>query len=153
QRQGGRGACDDGRHHQRASAASAAMSDVLQRICDTKRQEVARARAEWPISKVECAARAAAAPRGFIAALKRALAVGYGLIAESKRSSPRGGLIRADFDPAALARAYAHGGAACLSILTDTTYFRGKAEDLVTVRSAVALPVLRKDFMLDTYQI
>jgi indole-3-glycerol phosphate synthase len=129
------------------------MSDVLQRICDTKRQEIARAKAERSIGEVERAARAAPAPRGFIAALKRASASGYGLVAEIKRASPSAGLIRADFDPAILARAYQHGGAACLSVLTDTAYFQGKAEDLMAVRSAAALPVLRKDFMLDPYQI
>jgi indole-3-glycerol phosphate synthase len=130
------------------------MSDVLQRICETKRAEIARAKSERPLGEVERAARAAAAPRGFIAALKRATAAGgYGLIAEIKRASPSAGLIRADFDPVTLARAYARGGAVCLSVLTDAPYFQGRPDDLVAARGAVMLPVLRKDFMLDPYQI
>jgi indole-3-glycerol phosphate synthase len=130
------------------------MSDVLSRICDTKRAEVARAKAERPLGEIERAARAALPPRGFISALERATAAGgYGLIAEVKRASPSAGLIRGDFDPATLARAYARGGAACLSVLTDAPYFQGNPDDLVAARGAVALPVLRKDFMLDPYQI
>ena len=130
------------------------MSDVLRRICETKRGEIVRAKAERPLADVERAARASAPPRGFFAALKRAAAAGrYGLIAEIKRASPSAGLIRGDFDPATLARAYARGGATCLSVLTDTPYFQGKPDDLVAARGAVALPVLRKDFMLDPYQI
>jgi indole-3-glycerol phosphate synthase len=130
------------------------MSDVLRRICETKRTEIARAKAERPLGEVERAARAAPPPRGFIAALKRATSAGgYGLVAEIKRASPSAGLIRGDFDPVTLARAYALGGAACLSVLTDAPYFQGKPDDLVAARGAVALPVLRKDFMLDPYQI
>ncbi len=129
------------------------MSDVLRRICATKREEVERAKAARPLSEVERAAHAAAPPRGFVRALRRASAAGYGLIAEIKRASPSAGLIRADFDPAALARAYARGGANCLSVLTDAPYFQGKAEYLAAARAAVGLPVLRKDFMLDPYQI
>jgi indole-3-glycerol phosphate synthase len=130
------------------------MSDVLRRICETKRAEIARVKAERPLGEVERAARAAPPPRGFIAALKRATATGgYGLIAEIKRASPSAGLIRGDFDPVALARAYALGGATCLSVLTDAPYFQGKPADLVAARGAVVLPVLRKDFMLDPYQI
>jgi indole-3-glycerol phosphate synthase len=129
------------------------MSDVLRRICETKRQEIARAKAERPLGEVERAAHSAAPPRGFIAPLKRASTSGYGLIAEIKRASPSAGLIRPDFDPAALARAYGRGGATCLSVLTDTPYFQGRPEYLVAARDAVALPVLRKDFMLDAYQI
>jgi indole-3-glycerol phosphate synthase len=130
------------------------MSDVLRRICDTKRAEIARAKAERPRGEVEREARAAAPPRGFIAALERAAAAGgYGLIAEIKRASPSAGLIRADFDPVTLARAYARGGAVCLSVLTDAPYFQGRPDDLVAARGAVMLPVLRKDFMLDPYQI
>ncbi len=129
------------------------MSDVLRRICETKRQEIARAKAARPTGEVERAARAASAPRGFLSALKSASTKGYGLIAEIKRASPSAGLIRPDFDPAALARAAASGGATCLSVLTDTPYFQGKPEYLVAARGAVPLPVLRKDFMLDPYQI
>jgi indole-3-glycerol phosphate synthase len=129
------------------------MSDMLRRICETKREEVARAKAERSFSEVERAAHGAAPPRDFVAALKRASVGGYGLIAEIKRASPSAGLIRSDFDPATLARAYARGGATCLSVLTDTPYFQGRPEDLVAARKAVALPVLRKDFMLDPYQI
>ncbi len=129
------------------------MSDVLRRICETKREEVARAKAERPFGEVERAAKTAGPPRDFLAALKRASAGGYGLIAEIKRASPSAGLIRGDFDPATLARAYARGGATCLSVLTDTPYFQGRPEDLVAAREAVALPALRKDFMLDPYQI
>ena len=130
------------------------MSDVLRRICETTRAEIARAKAERPLGEVERAARSAPPPRGFIAALKRATAAGgYGLIAEIKRASPSAGLIRGDFDPVALARGYALGGATCLSVLTDAPYFQGKPADLVAARGAVVLPVLRKDFMLDPYQI
>ncbi|HKF72215.1 MAG TPA: indole-3-glycerol phosphate synthase TrpC [Stellaceae bacterium] len=130
------------------------MSDVLKRICETKRQEVARAKAERPLGEVERAARTATPPRGFLAALKRASgAGGYGLVAEIKRASPSAGLIRPDFDPARLARAYSRGGATCLSVLTDAPYFQGRPEYLAAARDAVTLPALRKDFMLDPYQI
>ena len=130
------------------------MSDVLQRICAEKRRAIAAAKAARPAAALQLEAEAAEAPRGFAAALQRAVAAGrYGLVAEIKRSSPSRGLIRADFAPPSLARAYARGGATCLSVLTDEPYFQGRPEHLVAARNAVGLPVLRKDFMLDPYQV
>lgn len=130
------------------------MSDVLARICADKLAHVERQRALHPLTEMEAAAATAPPPRGFARALHAAAADGrYGLIAEIKKASPSRGLIRADFDPPALARAYAAGGATCLSVLTDTPYFQGHDEYLVHARAATALPVLRKDFMLDPYQV
>jgi indole-3-glycerol phosphate synthase len=130
------------------------MSDVLTRICDDKRTHVAACKAARPFATVDEAARANAPARGFIRALRDTVAQGrYGLIAEIKKASPSKGLIRADFDPPSLARAYKAGGATCLSVLTDEPYFQGKDEYLVAARAAVDLPVLRKDFMVDPYQI
>jgi len=130
------------------------VSDVLARICAGKRDEIVRAKQARSLAETEGAARAAPPPRGFIAALGAALAAGrYGLIAEIKRASPSRGIIRADFDPVTLAEAYAAGGATCLSVLTDAPHFQGRPEYLAAARTACALPVLRKDFMLDPYQI
>ncbi len=129
------------------------MTDKLAEICAVKRDHVRKARTLRPLAAVEAAARSAAPPRGFTAALRRAATDGYALIAEIKKASPSKGVIRADFDPATLARAYRAGGATCLSVLTDTPYFQGHDEYLVAARQAVDLPALRKDFMLEPYQI
>jgi indole-3-glycerol phosphate synthase len=130
------------------------MIDVLSRICAEKRREVSRRRAAQALAEIEAAAREAPPPRGFIQRLRAARAEGrYGLIAEIKKASPSKGLIRQDFDPPALARAYQAGGATCLSVLTDGPFFQGTDEHLREARAAVELPVLRKDFTLDPYQV
>jgi indole-3-glycerol phosphate synthase len=129
------------------------VSDVLARICAAKRAAVARRKSALPLRELE-ARLPAAPPRGFRRALEAKLAsAGLALIAEIKKASPSQGLIRADFDPPALARAYAAGGAACLSVLTEESWFRGADEHLLAARGAVDLPCLRKDFMLDPYQV
>jgi indole-3-glycerol phosphate synthase len=128
--------------------------NILERIRAYKLADVAALKETEPLDALEAAARAASPVRGFTAALGRAsLGGGYGLIAEIKRASPSKGLIRADFDPAALATAYAAGGAACLSVLTDGPSFQGEPGHLGLAREAVALPVLRKDFLFDPWQV
>ncbi|MBQ0890458.1 indole-3-glycerol phosphate synthase TrpC [Streptomyces sp. RM72] len=130
------------------------MSDLLTRITAYKRDEIAAARKVRPESLLRDRAAAAAPPRGFLAAIERRQRQGeYALIAEVKKRSPSKGLIRADFDPAELARAYEAGGATCLSVLTDSPSFDGSLDHVTAVLAAVGLPVLRKDFMLDPYQV
>lgn len=130
------------------------MSDTLQEICDRKREHIAHQKKALSESTLHELALNVTPPRGFHYALKKTVTNGgIGLIAEVKKASPSKGLIRENFDPAAIAKAYEHGGATCLSVLTDTPYFQGHDEYLATARSATSLPVLRKDFMLDPYQV
>ncbi len=138
------------------TTAPATDSDALRRICIETRAEVERRKALTSLEAIRARAAAAAKPppRGFGAALMAAAAQGrFGLIAEIKKASPSGGLIRPHFDPPGLARAYRDGGATCLSVLTDAPFFQGRPEDLQAARAAVPLAVLRKDFVLDPWQV
>jgi len=130
------------------------MADILQRIMAVKAEEVAAAQALLPLVQVQSVARAAAPARDFAGAMRARISAGRSaVIAEVKKASPSKGVLREQFDPAAIAASYERHGAACLSVLTDSQFFQGKLDDLKAARGACKLPVLRKDFMMDAYQI
>jgi indole-3-glycerol phosphate synthase len=130
------------------------VSDILQRILEVKAAEVTAAQVSLPLPQLQAQARAAAPPRDFAGALKAKIAAGgAAVIAEVKKASPSKGVLRAQFDPAAIATSYERHGAACLSVLTDRQFFQGGLDDLKAARGACRLPVLRKDFMVDPYQV
>lgn len=129
------------------------MADILQRILNVKRQEVAAAKTTTPLSIVRAAAAAAAPSRDFVAAMRRKAAAGSAVIAEIKKASPSKGVIRPDYDPGSIAQTYERHGAACLSVLTDEQFFQGRMADLQAARAACTLPVLRKDFIVEPYQV
>jgi indole-3-glycerol phosphate synthase len=130
------------------------VTDILERILTVKRAEIAQAKARKSFGDVQAEARAQDEPRGFVGALRAKISAGHAaVIAEIKKASPSRGVLREDFDPEAIARSYARHGAACLSVLTDRAFFQGRAEDLAAARAASGLPVLRKDFIVDPYQV
>ena len=130
------------------------MADILDKILAVKAEEIAKAKKALGAAAVRQQAEAAGKPRDFIGALRAKITAGLpAVIAEIKKASPSKGVLRERFDPAAIARSYAQHGAACLSVLTDERFFQGRAEDLSTARTACGLPVLRKDFVIDPYQV
>ena len=130
------------------------MSDILQEILSVKRQEIATARADKPIAALLAEAKSETPPRDFVGAIRRKIATGLpAVIAEIKKASPSKGLLRENFEPGSIAKSYARNGAACLSVLTDEQFFQGRVQYLKEARTACDLPVLRKDFMLDEYQV